>query len=63
MVSADPRLMLYDASLSLNELVVSKKTGGILTMTRLDGTRAGNWETDKCFELYVESPYDVRKEE
>ena len=26
-------------------------------MTRLDGTRAGTWEKEKCFELFVESPY------
>ena len=51
------RLSLYDASLSLDNLVVSKVTNGKITMTRLDGPRTGTWEANKCFELYVDSPY------
>ena len=51
------RLSLYDASLSVDNLVVSKLSTGKITMTRLDGTRAGQWEKNKCFELFVESPY------
>jgi hypothetical protein len=55
--AADVQINLYDASISLDSLAVSQTTSAVLTMNRADGNRAGKWQTDTCFELYVESPY------
>jgi hypothetical protein len=50
-------LQIYDASLDLKSTEVGIKTDAALSMTRLDSPRASKWETDKCFELFIWSPY------
>jgi len=53
----DFALYIYNASLDLDSTEVGVKTKGTLSMTRLDGARTKNWETGKCFELFIWSPY------
>ena len=53
----EPGVLLQDASIAMKTLVVSKRTQATLTMNRVDGEAAAKWNTNQCFELYIESPY------
>ena len=55
--AAQKGVLLQDASIAMKTLVVSKRTMATLTMNRVDGEAAAKWNTNQCFELFVESPY------